>query len=871
MACDLYNKGYKEEGVNIKKKKFKSLLLVSILLLSIVLSTLQVNATYYPTQWLEKKDVGKLRYGLSRFLSYEGGTPDVHYIQSDEAALNNTTIQHIYTSSSGVATSPFNLIGTTDEYLIDGGSSGNFKAEGGVALFNDSTRTLLSNLAEPNKEAVIASGSKLSDTDLKISLEQYANANQDAVVHKYTFTNTSKTETKTVYPMKRVDTKLNDNDQVPVYSRGAGQGIYIKTPQDPNNLKKGNYRLDYYTNGIPDNSEHFPVLYAAAHQNGAAIYTDDPNIKRPFPSVFGDDLDNQGTDVTTKSMTAAADVDIPINQRQNGTDSEGNPTFTSPDSGIFMSWGKVTLAPGESYTARYDVGISVDTNTKKSKTAKNLTRSEGKAQIGDVIEYTISYESANPLSDITIQDKLSEGFDAPTEDIIIEDVNGTNGNPTSIPISQAYDSATHTLNIPGNGSGLKLVADGKINVKFKVTLGEKATGMNINNTAEFRSKTTEDTYFNEKTTTDKPVEVENKGTVTVKYVDEEGNTLKADDTLSGIIGKPYDATGMNVAINGYDYSKSTGSALTGSFTTDAQTITFVYKEHRFDLVQKVTNEAGESVDGKEVDMGQKVTYTTDLKTKLTDATSSYQNFNLVANVSPNVENIDNITLKTTSGKTLTYAKADVYDEGTNTITITLDGSESIASTEDLTLSYDATVKNLIEVDVVASSSASGNYSDGMVAKKVDSNVVTSRRGAGNLELTTPSEFNFGVNEISSKEEDYSLSKLSEDIIVKDNRAPGKNWVLNLSIAKDFENTSTGDKLPGILKFKKSGVKNDIPVDGSDYPIQNGTTTADNRGTAFNISQDWVSKKEGLILSVPGGLAKAGNYEAELTWNLVDAP
>lgn len=584
--------------------------------------------------------------------------------------------------------------------------------------------------------------------------------------------------------------------------------------------------------------------------------------------MFGTDLDNQGTSVTTQTMTSGADVEIPINQREN---SSRPGVFSSADSAIFMSWGKVTLAPGESYTARYDVGISVDTNTKKSKTAKNLTRSEGKAQIGDVIEYTISYESANPLSDITITDKLSEGFDAPTEDITIEDVNGTNGNPTSIPISQAYDSATHTLNIPGSGSGLKLIAGGKINVKFKVTLGENATGMNINNTAEFRSKTTEDTYFNEKTTTDKPVEVENKGTVTVKYVDEEGNTLKADSTLSGIIGRPYDASDMNVAINGYDYSKSTGSALTGSFTTDAQTITLVYKEHRFDLVQKVTNDAGQSVDGQAVDMGQKLTYTTELNTKLTDDTSSYKSFKLVANVSPNVENIDNITLKTTSGKTMTYAKADVYDEGTNTITITLDGSESIASTEDLTLSYDATVKNLTEVDIVASSSASGSYSDGMNAKKVDSNTVTSRRGAGNLELTTPSEFNFGVNEISYKEEDYSLKSLSEDIIVKDNRAPGKNWALTLSVTKDFENISTGEKLPGILKFKKSGVKNDIPVDGSEYQIQSGTTTTGNRGSALNISQDWVSKKEGLILSVPGGLAKAGNYEADITWNLVDAP
>lgn len=72
------------------------------------------------------------------------------------------------------------------------------------------------------------------------------------------------------------------------------------------------------------------------------------------------------------------------------------------------------------------------------------------------------------------------------------------------------------------------------------------------------------------------------GTVTVKYVDEQGNEIKTMQTLTGKIGSYYNLN--PVEINGYTYEKTTGN-LTGQYTKDEQIITLIYKK---DVVSTVT-------------------------------------------------------------------------------------------------------------------------------------------------------------------------------------------------------------------------------------------------------------------------------------------
>ncbi|HHX9030179.1 TPA: MucBP domain-containing protein, partial [Listeria monocytogenes] len=61
--------------------------------------------------------------------------------------------------------------------------------------------------------------------------------------------------------------------------------------------------------------------------------------------------------------------------------------------------------------------------------------------------------------------------------------------------------------------------------------------------------------------------------VTVKYVDADGNELATPDTLNGKLDTSYAATAKN--LSGWKLTATPANA-NGVFTTDAQTVTFVY-------------------------------------------------------------------------------------------------------------------------------------------------------------------------------------------------------------------------------------------------------------------------------------------------------
>jgi len=86
----------------------------------------------------------------------------------------------------------------------------------------------------------------------------------------------------------------------------------------------------------------------------------------------------------------------------------------------------------------------------------------------------------------------------------------------------------------------------------------------------FTILTTADTFFlgpesSTSTATSQPV--------TVHYVDDQGNTLKPDKTLTGALGAAYEADPLT--IDGYTLSKTTGTE-SGTFSGTAQSVTYTY-------------------------------------------------------------------------------------------------------------------------------------------------------------------------------------------------------------------------------------------------------------------------------------------------------
>ncbi|MBC2037329.1 MucBP domain-containing protein [Listeria booriae] len=73
--------------------------------------------------------------------------------------------------------------------------------------------------------------------------------------------------------------------------------------------------------------------------------------------------------------------------------------------------------------------------------------------------------------------------------------------------------------------------------------------------------------------------------VTVRYVDEKGEVLAPEERLTGVLGEAYEA--QSKTINGYQLTKEPANRV-GTFSTEAQTVTFVYTKEAVPASQAVT-------------------------------------------------------------------------------------------------------------------------------------------------------------------------------------------------------------------------------------------------------------------------------------------
>ena len=96
--------------------------------------------------------------------------------------------------------------------------------------------------------------------------------------------------------------------------------------------------------------------------------------------------------------------------------------------------------------------------------------------------------------------------------------------------------------------------------------------------------------------------------VTVNYVDEEDNTLAESDTLNGKVGLPYETKAKS--INGWTV-KTTPDNATGTFSEEAQTVTYVYERTDAKPSKESTNNKN-----TEKNSGQKSSNSTGTKKQL---------------------------------------------------------------------------------------------------------------------------------------------------------------------------------------------------------------------------------------------------------------
>ncbi|EEJ0015094.1 MucBP domain-containing protein, partial [Listeria innocua] len=153
----------------------------------------------------------------------------------------------------------------------------------------------------------------------------------------------------------------------------------------------------------------------------------------------------------------------------------------------------------------------------------------------------------------------------------------TDTNQTVTYVYERVDGAPVTVKyVDGDGNELATpdTLNGKIDAPYQST-AKSITGWTVkttpaNATGVFTDTNQTVTYVYEKA---------DGAPVTVKYVDEDGNELATPDTLNGKLDTSYAATAKN--LSGWKLTATPANA-TGVFTTDAQTVTFVYAKQEDD-------------------------------------------------------------------------------------------------------------------------------------------------------------------------------------------------------------------------------------------------------------------------------------------------
>ncbi|CUB10915.1 hypothetical protein BN2127_JRS1_02701 [Bacillus cereus] len=133
-------------------------------------------------------------------------------------------------------------------------------------------------------------------------------------------------------------------------------------------------------------------------------------------------------------------------------------------------------------------------------------------------------------------------------------------------------------------------------------------------------------------------------------------------------------------------------------------------------------------------------------------------------------------------------------------------------------------------------------------------------------VSAPTTLSFGDDlKISSKDETYPLQQMDNKLSVSDERAERSPWTLTGKMIKVLKNEK-GFTLPEAIVYTHKGKTMTL----SENTINIYENTSGNEGT-IDISENWLSDKEGLSLHVKAGEAKVGSYSGKIQWTLQDTP
>ena len=327
-----------------------------------------------------------------------------------------------------------------------------------------------------------------------------------------------------------VDTYLDNNDRVSVFSLGNNDGVYMETDK---------YRLDYFMK-VPDAPDNFDSRF---YNKLSGIET---NGRKDTPDMM-----------TPNTLLLSKTV----------------------DSGIQLGWKDKPLANGETRTMGVEVKLSFaskinsefsrnrenwDTNTTSRELYPNLP-------INYDLTGTINPELLGDFTKATVSITIPDGITLSNNTVSVLN----NDNTVKTTLNGTYNSQTKTFTVEVPKEQTK-------NNNFKIRLNIKATP-NTSKSYTFTERIDVDNDINagEKTNTAILNVVQNNRNIAVKYVDEKGNILKDSVISSQQRGTTYNVSSVSkpttLSFNdaSYSYLRTEGN-LTGTLTDNA-VISHVYR------------------------------------------------------------------------------------------------------------------------------------------------------------------------------------------------------------------------------------------------------------------------------------------------------
>ena len=330
-----------------------------------------------------------------------------------------------------------------------------------------------------------------------------------------------------------VDTYLDKNDRVSVFSLGNNDGVYMETDK---------YRLDYFMK-VPDAPDNFDSRF---YNKLSGIET---NGRKDTPDMM-----------TPNTLLLSKTV----------------------DSGIQMGWKDKPLANGETRTMAVEVKLSfaskINSEFSRNRESWDTNTTSRELYPNMPIKYdltgTINPELLGNFTKATVTITVPEGISLVNNSVSI--LNGDNSVKSTLQGTYNANTRTFTVDVPKAETS---------NNSFKMRLNIQAN-QNVSKSYTFTEKIDVDNDINAGEKTNKSILniVQNTRTVSVRYVDEQGNILKDSVISSQQRGTRYDVNSVNkpTTLNfndvSYSYLRTNGS-LTGTLT-DNTVISHVYRPTR---------------------------------------------------------------------------------------------------------------------------------------------------------------------------------------------------------------------------------------------------------------------------------------------------